>query len=175
MRKPVRFVALLFISALLMACNLLFPTLPPTPTLSPEPGPPDPMPTALPTKQDQSLPKLDGEWLVQLTQSGGIAGISRLIGISSSGEMTISDIRTGEKTASQLAADKLAELNKLVASSSYRPASQPSGCADCFIFTLQITSANGSFQAELDQLALPDSGLQPLVNYLAAMLNNPGG
>lgn len=131
-------------------------------------------PTAIPTAPAQALPDLGGEWTLKFTQSGGIAGISRKLELSSGGALTITDTRSGAKKESQLSAEKLAVLSTLVDSSVFHAAPQPSGCADCFVFELQITSDAGNFQEQVDQISLPDSGLQPLLDFLSALLNNAG-
>ena len=163
MRKAVLSVGLLFIALSLLGCGFFY-------SVFPTPGP-----TPIPTNPALHLPKLSGDWLVRLAQSGGIAGVSRSLEISSSGAMTIIETRGGERKVSQLPAEKLAALNELVAASTFRPASLPTGCADCFVFDLRITSADGTFQAQLDEVSLPDSGLQSLLDFLAGLLNNTGG
>jgi len=134
-----------------------------------------PAPVALPTQPvsnqpAQELPKLTGDWHIRTEQSGGIAGVSRTLEISSSGEMTVTDERSKKQTTAQLPADKIAALTELVASSKYQPISQPSGCADCFIYNLEISSAGEKFQVQLDDISLPNSGLQPLINFLGEFL-----
>jgi hypothetical protein len=134
-----------------------------------------PAPVTLPTQPvsnqpSQELPKLTGDWHVSMAQTGGIAGVSRTLEISSSGETTVIDERSKKQTTAQLPADKIAVLTELVASSKYQPISQPSGCADCFIYKLEISSAGEKFQVQLDDISLPNSGLQPLINFLGEYL-----
>jgi hypothetical protein len=129
--------------------------------------------TAIPTEPAQKLPQLTGNWRIRLEQTGGFAGVSRSLEISSSGQMTIIEERINKNSTTQLPADKLAKLKELVASSEYHPVKQPMGCSDCFIFNLQID--NGSekeFQMQIDQVNLPDTGLEPLVGFLGEMLNS---
>lgn len=166
MRKPIQLILTILVTMSLLGCGFFYSVIPIS-----DPNP-DPLPTPIATSPAQALPKLSGDWLVTLAQSGGIAGVSRSLEITSSGEMTINDIRTGEKKTSQLQSEKLVALGNLVAASTFHLSSQPSVCADCFIYNLQITSGGGDFQAEVDDVNLPDSGLQPVINYLAALLND---
>lgn len=119
------------------------------------------------------LPQLVSSWKVSMTQSGGIMGMERKVVISSSGEMTLADLRSKKSRQTRLPGASLTTLSGLVASASYTPEVTPSGCADCFIFDLEITSAGQEFQARLDQVSLAGSGLESLVNYLAELLKEP--
>jgi len=134
MRKLTISIATILIAMALLGCGFFTSMFP---TAVPEPSP---LPSPLPTNPAKQLPLLNGDWHIDFTQSGGIAGTSRSLEISSSGEMTFTNTRTGEKHVTQLPAEKLAALTDLVAAASFRPASQPSGCADCFIFDLQLAS-----------------------------------
>lgn len=118
-----------------------------------------------------NLPELVGDWQIKLTQSGGLAGVHRLIEISGSGEMTVDDERSKAHIVDKLSAEQLASLIKLTAASQYRPDSGPAGgCADCFVYVLEITSGGETFQAQLDDISLADSGLNPLVDTLGSLM-----
>jgi hypothetical protein len=132
------------------------------------PGPvPNPTAPLAPTASAQQIPALSGDWHMTITQSGGIMGMERTLEISSTGETTLTDARSHASSQAHLSAERLAALTKLVAGSKYQPAAMPSGCADCFIFDIQISSAGENFQVQLNQIDLVDSGLQPLVDFLA--------
>jgi hypothetical protein len=122
--------------------------------------------------EGQALPKLTGTWQISLAQTGGFAGVSRRLEISSNGEMTLTDERSQKQSTVQLSADKFARLKDLVVATQYRPITQPLGCADCFIYDLQIDNGSEKFQVQIDDVNLPNSGLQPLISFLAEMLNN---
>jgi hypothetical protein len=129
---------------------------------------------ALPTPsvRDQELPKLTGDWHLRMEQSGGIAGISRTLEISSNGETTITDAQTKKQSVGQLSADQIAQLTELVASSSYKSPLKKTSCADCFIYNLQIDNGGKIFQAQVDELSLRNSGLEPLIGFLGELLNS---
>lgn len=160
MRKLLMSISLLLVALGLLGCSLFY-SLFPTPT-----------PAALPTQAAQKLPELTGNWHIRLAQIGGIAGVSRTLEISSSGEMTITEERINRKDITQLPADKLATLKELVAASEYRLVSQPMACNDCFIFNLQIENDSEKFQMQIDQINLSDTGLEPLVGFLGEILNS---
>jgi len=127
-------------------------------------------PAPIPTSSAQELPELVGDWHITLSQSGGIMGISRTIEISSSGKLTIIDARTSKQTVIQLPADRIAALARLVKASRYQSPSRPSACADCFIYNLAIVSGGQSFQVQLDDISIPDSGLDSLMAFILEYL-----
>lgn len=129
-------------------------------------------PEVLPTQVGGNLPPLTGDWHIRLDQTGGIAGVSRTLEISSDGKMTTSDERTQKQDTRQLSSEEMSKLSDLVASAQYQVVKQPMGCADCFIFDLQISNGGKAFHAQTDQVNLPATGLEPLVGFLGELLNN---
>jgi hypothetical protein len=107
-----------------------------------------------------------------MAQTGGIAGVSRTLEISNSGEMTVTNERSNQQNTTQLPPDKFSMLKEVVVSTEYRPISQLMGCADCFIFDLQIDNGSEKFQVQIDQVNLPNSGLEPLIGFLGELLNS---
>jgi hypothetical protein len=127
--------------------------------------------SALPGAGD-SLPDLSGTWSITLTQSGGFAGLNRTVTVASDGNVTARDARTDQSGSLQLSSGELAALQQLVAASSFvHPTKTDSGCADCFLYDLQIQSPAGRASFQLNDVTLPDSGLQPLVEYLVDLMD----
>ena len=124
------------------------------------------------TAPANSIPKLNGEWRIMLTQSGGIMGMSKSLEIDGSGAATVTDLRSKKTSRAVLPADTLKKLAELVANASYQPASVPAGCADCYIFNLVITSGSQKFQVEMNQIDLQTSGLQDLIGFLGESLKS---
>lgn len=128
-----------------------------------------PIPLATPTAKpdNPSLPLLEGEWSIRLTQSGGIMGLSRNIVISADGKYSATDERAGKTYTGKINADELSKIKKLTASAKYEPHTQPETiCADCFIYELQIRSDSERFLIQLNDIDLGNSGLQSLITTL---------
>lgn len=128
---------------------------------------------ATPNVPMSQVPALTGDWRLTLSQSGGIVGLSRQVEITSAGDVTLTDLRSNKSSQSHLSAADLDSLIKLVAASRYLPSNEPSTCADCFIYDLQISSGGQNFTAHFDQTNLAGSGLKPLVDFLAPFLIGP--
>ena len=111
-------------------------------------------------------------------QTGGFIGISKSVQVSSDGQLLAVDKRSGVSATTQLPLESLAELGKLYSQAlGTEPSQQPSACADCFVYDLQLTSDGKTVSIHLDDISLPDSGAEPLINYLRqlrdAALTNP--
>jgi hypothetical protein len=120
-----------------------------------------------------NLPSLDGDWSVVFSYSGGIAGLSRQIQISSDGQFTAMDVYGNKTVTGTLTSNQQADLKELVAASEYIPPTEPQGgCADCFYYDLSIQGSKDNFSAQTDDINVSDSGLAPLVNYLRIFLDD---
>ena len=158
MKKILLWCVLLF-SILLSACSGSTPIQ--QPLSSPKP---------LPTQQQAS--DLTGTWTVEMQLSGGIAGLSRSIEITSDGAVIVKDERNGKTMKRQLTSDELTQFASLVKSASLKSTSGGStGCADCFIYNIKMTSDSRNFSAQYDDVSLPDSGMSSIVKYLADLMS----
>jgi hypothetical protein len=116
------------------------------------------------------LPALAGSWTINMTHSGGIMGLSRAVEVDSTGIYTVKDDRTGQTFTGQLSEEELVDLINVVKSTSYAPKKTPHGCADCFIYDLQIISDSGRFSAQVDDISIEESGLSDLVMALRGII-----
>lgn len=133
---------------------------------------PEPLQTATPQPSATDLPTLDGEWTIKMAQSGGIMGLAHSIEISWDGKSTVVDERANKTINEKLSANELSKINELVSSAEYIPSSKPDGgCADCFIYDLEIQGNGKKFAIQLNDISLPDSGLEPLTTYLRDLID----
>lgn len=119
----------------------------------------------------QPLPTASAEWTsIQFTQSGGIMGMLRTLTITRDGAWTVTDERSDNKISGTLSADELEKLSSLIASLSIKTDRQSGVCADCFIYSVEISSSGKTLIAEADDVNLADSGLGPLVMFLTELM-----
>jgi hypothetical protein len=98
-------------------------------------------------------------------------GMMRTMEIKSNGQATITDQRTKKTIPVKLTQNDLAQLEKAAGQSSYSAPSEPTGCADCFVYRVEIDDGTGGpFTAEMDDVSLEKSGMSALVNYLRAFM-----
>ncbi len=122
------------------------------------------------TSEPNDLPALSGSWTITLNHSGGIMGLSRSIEVDSTGIYTVKEDRTDQNFTGQLSKEELAELIDVVNSTSYAPEKAPHGCADCFVYDLQIITEAGKFSAQVDDISIEASGLSALVMLLRGII-----
>ena len=115
-------------------------------------------------------PALAEEWTVKMTQSGGIMGLMRSIQVGSDGNYLLTDERAHNSVTGRLTAQQLAELKGLIANFKFTPPEIRGGCADCFIYDIEIESGGQKMIVQTDDVSLPDSGMQPLVDFLRNIL-----
>lgn len=120
----------------------------------------------------QPLPTASADWAsIKFTQSGGIMGMSRTIEIASDGTWKFIDERASETRTGKLSTDELKQLNGLIASLSVKSSGQSGVCADCFIYSIEISSSGKPLTAEADDVNLGDSGLGPLVDFMTNLMS----
>jgi hypothetical protein len=115
----------------------------------------------------QPLPSPGQEWAIKLTQSGGIAGVHKTVEVSSDGQLKAEDQRSGSSISQTLPPEATAELIGLLSKASVVTAAAPhSGCADCFIYDLEVTSGGKSTAIRADDTTLDASGAAELIAFL---------
>jgi hypothetical protein len=128
------------------------------------------LPSATPQPAKGSMPALEGPWTITMNHSGGIMGLSRFVEVDSTGIYTVKDDRIDQIFTGQLSEEELEDLTNVVKSTTYVPEKRPHGCADCFIYDLQIVSDTGKFSAQVDDISIEGSGLSALVLLLRGII-----
>ncbi len=124
-------------------------------------------PFLAPRSSPQPLPSPSGDWTVSLTQSGGFVGVSLKVEVSSNGQLKAEDQRSGRTVTKSVPPETLYKLAQLHAAALVaKPAPAHSGCADCFLYDLQLDSAGKFVQIKADDTTLSDSGAAELVGLL---------
>lgn len=119
-----------------------------------------------------TAPPLAEEWTVSMEQSGGIMGMLRSIKVASDGNYIVTDERTHTTATRKLAENQLAELQGLVSNMEFTPPEIPGVCADCFVYEVDIESGGGKMIVNVDDVALPTSGLESLVDFLRNIMDS---
>ncbi|MBC7876025.1 MAG: hypothetical protein H7Y59_02540 [Anaerolineales bacterium] len=158
------FLYTLIISLLIASCGQ---TITPIPLKTPTRSAPKPSPSPIPSLQ------VNEEWTITMSHSGGIMGLMRSIEISSDGKYTVTDGREDKTITKQLSANALSELHEIVSNTEFvsPEKSLPSGCADCFIYDLEIQHGNEKpFSVQVDDITMPGSGMEKMITHLRGLL-----
>lgn len=125
--------------------------------------------SATPTSEPTPLSVEDG-WTIKMTQSGGIMGLMRSIEVNSDGSYTVNDERTSQHVSGTLTKSQLDGVNKVLTALQFTP-SRPAGvCADCFIYEIDIQANGNQTLIQVDDLSLPDSGMESLITELRGLM-----
>ncbi len=122
------------------------------------------------TSTPQPLPSPQPDWTLQLTQSGGFAGVQLWVQVTSAGRLSAADQRSGRHVQQTISGNTVAQLGRLAgALASFPSAPRPSACADCFVYTLIVTYGDRTTQIQADDATLTDSGSRELVTLLQSL------
>lgn len=116
------------------------------------------------------LPSPSSTWTLQLSQSGGIAGVQLALEITSAGQLTATDNRSGRTATETLPPSSLSKLRSLIDATTISQASVGhSSCADCFVYLLTFRSDAGTQTMQVDDVSLAASGAQELITFLRSL------
>ncbi len=95
-------------------------------------------------------------------------GLLRSIEISSDGNFTVIDERTKKNISGTLSPEEISNLKVQISTSGFVSDNNPknAACADCFVYDLDIEGDKGKFNTQLNDVSLPNSGLESLVTFL---------
>ena len=116
-------------------------------------------------------PALAEEWSVKMTQSGGIMGLLRSIQVGSDGNYLVTDERSHLSSTGSLTKQQLTELQGLIANMKFTPPEIRGSCADCFVYDIEIETGGQRMIVQADDMSLPDSGIESLVDFLRRILD----
>ena len=117
-------------------------------------------------------PALEGDWSVRMTLSGGIAGLLQNIEVKSDGRYIVTDERARNIVEGELTAEEIAALEELVSTLEFSAQEIPTGCADCFVYDVEIESGGRKMLVNADDVSLSDSGLGSLVQFLRGIMDS---
>jgi hypothetical protein len=113
------------------------------------------------------LPSASEAWTIKLTQTGGLAGVRLVVEITSDGRLKAENPRAGVSVNQAVSPQALSELRRLYTSAMVAtPAGPKMSCADCFHYSVEITSAGQTMQVQLDDTTIAASGMADLIHYL---------
>ena len=127
-----------------------------------------PTPASVPASTPSSAGPI--AWNIELTQTGGLAGVDLSVQITSGGQLVAANRRSGHTSTSRVSEDQIGELGRLyAAAASAQYADHPSACADCFGYELTLTSGQQSRTIRLDDVSMAGTAAEPLIAYLTGL------
>ncbi len=118
----------------------------------------------------QPLPSPTRKWSIILNQSGGFAGVLLTVEISSDGQLIAEDQHSHRSVTQTLSAQTITTLNQLVSTTAVSATSAPQlGCADCFIYDLEIRSEESDLHVHVDDVTIKDSSVAGLITLVSKL------
>lgn len=116
----------------------------------------------------QPLPSPVQEWSAVLTQTGGFAGVDLTVEVTSDGQLTARDQRTGKDVTEKLSPQTMSKLSQLIPTAGASAGDQmtQSGCADCFIYELQVQTNGRISYVRVDDTTLQNTDVADLIALL---------
>jgi len=131
-------------------------------------APSPPAPTITPVIE----PRMSEQWRIEFNMSGGFAGIMRSAELSNTGQLTVTDEKAKKRVTAQVPEAELMEIASLITQiQPAQPGSILSNCRDCFRYRITIRRDGEQFFFQCDDTTLDKSGLAPLINTLAHLLD----
>lgn len=111
------------------------------------------------------------EWKIDFSLSGGFAGVSQSLSISSDGSMIKQDLRKGERFESTLSSEELGKIAGMLAQACpFEGIRMNNRCADCFEYKLNVIMNSKRYSLETNEISVPDN-LSSLIEYLGSFVN----
>ena len=117
-------------------------------------------------------PALEDDWSVNMTLSGGITGLMQTIEVKADGSYTVADERTGKTASGKLTEEQLATLEEIISTLEFSTSKNPSACADCFVYDIEILSGGQKIIVNADDTTLGDSGVGTLAQFLRGIMDS---
>lgn len=121
-----------------------------------------------------SLPATpSARWHLSFQYSGGIAGLDRRATVSSTGQATFHDLRSGRESATTLTAGETQRLGQLVYAGdplAQKEDQRTASCRDCLTYTLDVQLGDRRRRILADDQGLAET-LRPLVGWLVERTN----
>jgi len=117
-------------------------------------------------------PPLADDWTVSMTQSGGIMGMLRTITIQANGNYTVTDERATNTVNGTLKEADVSKLRTMVTNANLAVQKTKTICADCFVYDISIQSSGQKMIATLNDMSLPDSGMEELIGFLSSVMDS---
>jgi hypothetical protein len=105
-----------------------------------------------------------------MNQSGGFAAVLLSVEVSSDGHLKAED-KISHRTVSQtISEQKTSEIKQLISKTRLSSKNMTeSGCADCFIYDLEIQSEENDIHLQVDDVTINDSGAADLIALLRTL------
>jgi len=134
----------------------------------------EPSPLGTPVSTSSSACDATADWTVQFSRSGGIAGFDQSLILQSNGNLTIQSKSPPADVQKSLSTNQLNEItNMLARACPFKMVPNQAGCADCFIYHLDVQMGGQSYVMLATDVTLTEE-VRPLIDALGQLLQESG-
>ena len=131
-----------------------------------------PEPLSTPTSHLQSGCSIPTQWVIQFNRSGGFAGFNESLTLDSGGRLTVQIERSATDVRKTLSKDQVAAVTGYLAEACpFEMKPNDAGCADCFLYKLDIQIDGKTYVMLATDVTLSDE-VHPLINELSNLLQD---
>lgn len=135
----------------------------------------EPLPLGTPLSETAQACSMPAAWTIQYGRSGGIAGFNQSLTMHSDGSLTIQSENPPADTQKSISQDQVnAITNLLVQACPFNMVPNDAGCADCFIYKLNVQMDGQSYVMLATDVTLTEE-VRPLIDMLSQLLQDTGG
>jgi hypothetical protein len=102
-----------------------------------------------------------------------LAGVDRKLELDQTGKYEAEDLQQGPKAEGNLTPEVMGDVVGLLQGFCMSPeTSRPPACADCFLYSLQVTLQGVHYELELNDLSATGTPAGGLVAFMSQLLNS---
>ena len=134
----------------------------------------EPVPLGTPPNSSTTACSAPANWTIQYNRSGGFAGFNQSLTLHSDGSLTIQSENPPANVQKSISKEQASAItNLLVQACPFTMEPNDMGCADCFIYTLNIQMNGQTYVMLATDVALTDE-VYPLIDVLSQLLQDTG-
>ena len=132
----------------------------------------EPKPLSTPANGPASACGVPSQWTIQLNRSGGIAGVDETMTLDSGGRLTVQSESPATDVRKTLSKDQVSAITGYLAEACpFEMKPNDAGCADCFLYKLDIQMDGKTYVMLATDVTLSDE-VHPLINELSNLLQD---
>jgi hypothetical protein len=135
----------------------------------------EPAPLSTPSGQSESNCSVPTNWTIEYNRSGGFAGFNETMTLQSNGSLKINSENPPANSQRSISPDQINAIANLLAQACpFEMEANDAGCADCFLYKLNIQMDGQSYVMLATDVTLSDD-VHPLIDALSQLLQDTGG
>jgi hypothetical protein len=131
-----------------------------------------PEPLGTPAASSTAACSQPANWMIQFNRSGGFAGVNQTMTLQSDGSLKIESEKPLANVQKSISKEQVSQITNLLAQACpFEMHPNDLGCADCFIYKLNVQMNGQTYNILATDVTLTDQ-MYPLINTLNQLLQD---